>query len=85
MERLSSQTTAPPHAPGCYGPGPSEALTGAKEQLTGLTNLDEEKASDSDEVDDEDLVSFHEFSFASHGDSLVFLASHEKLCLLKAT
>ena len=56
-----------------------------KEKLTDLTNSDEEKASEDEDVDDEDLVGFDEFILASQGDALISLTSHETICFLKPT
>ena len=76
---------ARPHAPHSRDSGPSEVFEGANEQPIGLTSSDEEKAGDSDEVDDEDLVSCHEFAFAKEGDAVVVLTCHDILFLLKWT
>ena len=53
-----------------------------EEKHTALTNLDEEKGSEDEDVDDEDLVSFGEFVLATDNDSLISLSSHETTCSL---
>ena len=60
---VSSESTPPPHLPQISDPGPSEVLTPVKEALSGDSNSDEEKASEDEDVEEEDLVSLDEVLF----------------------
>ena len=62
---------------------PSEALAEVMEKQTTLTSSDEEKPDDDKDVDDEDMVSFDEFIFASQGHAFISLSSHKTICSLK--
>ena len=81
-QTISSETMAPLHAPHSYDAGPLEALPRLKEKHTALTSSNEEKGSEDDDLDDEDLVRFGEFVLATDNDSLISLSSHETICSL---
>ena len=81
-QTISSETRAPLHAPHSFDPGPSEALPRLKEKHTALTSSDEEKGSEDNDIDDEDLVRFGEFVLATDNDSLILLSSHKTICSL---
>ena len=66
-QTISSETSAPLHAPHSRGPGPS----------------DEEKGSEEEHIDDLDLVSFGEFVFATDNDTLISLSSQRTICSFK--
>ena len=80
IQTISSETTGCPPAPHNYDAGALDALPGVMEKQTALTSSDEEKANDDEDVDDEDLVSFDEFVFASQEDALISLRSDETIC-----
>ena len=81
-QTISSKTRAPLHAPHSSNLRPLEALPRLKEKHTALTSSDEEKGSEDDDIDDEDLGRFGEFVLAIDSDSLIFLSSHKTICSL---
>ena len=55
---------APPHAPQISDTGPSEVLTPVKEIVSDVSDSDEKKASEDEDVQEEDLVNFDEVVLA---------------------
>ena len=62
---VSSETTAPPHTPQISDAGPSEVLTLVKETVSNVSDSNEKKASEDEDVQDEDLVNFDEVVLAT--------------------
>ena len=55
----------PPHAPQIFDAGPSEVLTPVKETVSDVSDSDEKKASEDEDVQEEDLVNFDEIVLAT--------------------
>ena len=85
-QSVSPESSPPPHAPEISNPGSSEVLTLVKEALSDASNSDEERASEDEDVEEEDLVSLDEVPsemlFTSSAYALIFVSSHEVLCLV---
>ena len=56
---------APPHAPQIFDARPSEVLTLVKETVSDVSDSDEKKASEDEDVQEEDLVNFDEIVLAT--------------------
>ena len=85
-QSVSPETTPPPHDPEITNRGPSKVLTPVKEALSDASNSDEDRASEDKDVEEEDLVSLDEVPsemlFISSAYALIFVSSHEVLCLV---
>ena len=62
---VSSETTAPPHTSQISDAGPSKVLTPVKETVSDVSDSNEKKASEDEDVQEEDLVNFDEVVLAT--------------------
>ena len=62
---ISSETTVPPYTPQISNVGPSKVLTPVKETVSDVSDSNEKKASEDEDVQEEDLVNFDEVVLAT--------------------